>query len=311
LFELNFVKSITERDIDFIMLEELSINTEFQEWFASRVFGERIFKAQIGAWHSVNDSNLGETDLLFIFESMEESRIALLIENKVDAIPQPKQGERYQLRGKSGQQEGYWDTYRTCVIAPLKYLHSSKHSKSYDVEISYEELFSFFQSRSSRDKRFQFKANILIEGIQKNRRGYQPEYNEEITNFVTEYYNFTEINYPELKMQKAKPRPAGSTWITFYPDSIPKGIDLVHQITAGRIKVFVYANPDEFETIKEMYLKNVPDGSEIEFHAKSVSFYIPIKKIDPFEHTFKEQEDIVREALLIVSLFKEMIEKTA
>lgn len=108
MFELNFVKSITERDIDFIMLEELSINTEFQEWFASRVFGERIFKAQIGAWHSVNDSNLGETDLLFIFESIEESRIALLIENKVDAIPQPKQGERYQLRGKSGQHEGYW-----------------------------------------------------------------------------------------------------------------------------------------------------------------------------------------------------------
>lgn len=310
MFELNFVKSITERDIDFLILEELSINTEFQEWFASRVFGERIFKAQIGAWHSVSDSNLGETDLLFIFESIEESRIALLIENKVDANPQPNQGERYQLRGKLGQKEGYWDTYQTCVIAPLKYLHSTKHSKSYDVEISYEELFSFFQSRSSRDNRFQFKANILIEGIQKNRRGYQPEYNEDITNFVIEYYSFVENNYPNLKMQKAKPRPAGSTWIMFYPDSLPKKIDLLHQITAGKIKVLVYAKPEEFETIREMYLKNAPDGSEVEFHAKSVSIYIPIKKIDPFDNTFKEQEDIVKEALRIVNLFKEMIEKT-
>lgn len=310
MFESNFVESVTERDIDFIILEELSINIEFQEWFSSRIFNERIFKTHIGAWHSVSDTILGETDLLFIFESLEESRIALLIENKVDAIAQPKQGERYQLRGKSGQKEGYWDAYQTCIIAPLRYLNSTKNSKIYDAEISYEELFSFFQSRNSRDIRFQFKANILLEGIQKNRRGYQPKYNEEITSFVAEYYQYSEMYFPQLKMQKAKPRPSGSTWITFYPDSIPKGIDLVHQITTGRVKVFVHANPDQFETIKEEYLKNAPDGSKIDFHTKSVSIYYQIKKIDPFEHTFKEQEDIVKESLRIVALFKEMIEKT-
>lgn len=93
--DLNFIASVAERDIDFLLLEELSVSVEFQEWLASRVFNEVIYAAKIGAWHSVSESGLGESDLIFIFSGIDGQRNAVLIENKVDAVPQRKQGLRY------------------------------------------------------------------------------------------------------------------------------------------------------------------------------------------------------------------------
>src|SRR5208337_5665747 len=81
--ELKFVASVAERDLDFVLVEELSVNDEFCDWFTSRLYRKPVFVASIGAWHSVTDANLGETDVLYMFKSDEDGRIALLIENKM------------------------------------------------------------------------------------------------------------------------------------------------------------------------------------------------------------------------------------
>lgn len=86
--DLKFVASVAERDIDFLILEELSVSIEFQEWLSSRIFNEAIYKTEIGAWHSVSEAGLGESDLVFIFSGKDDQRNAILIENKVDAPPQ-------------------------------------------------------------------------------------------------------------------------------------------------------------------------------------------------------------------------------
>ena len=85
MLELKFVASIAERDIDLLVMEELSVSTEFREWFSSRVFGEPIYQSEIGTWHSVSDVQLGESDLVFLFEAVDGPRTAVLIENKIDA----------------------------------------------------------------------------------------------------------------------------------------------------------------------------------------------------------------------------------
>lgn len=71
------------------MMEESSVSDEFREWFSSRAFGEPIFQSQIGAWHSVSDAQLDESDLIFLFEAIDGPRTAILIENKIDAPLQP------------------------------------------------------------------------------------------------------------------------------------------------------------------------------------------------------------------------------
>jgi len=295
--DLKFVASVAERDIDFLILEELSVSIEFQEWFSSRVFNEAIYKSKIGAWHSVSVTGLGESDLVFIFSGKDGQRNAILIENKVDAPPQKKQGYRYKLRGEKGVKEGYWEKLKTCIIAPQKYLSSSKNTEEYDSEISYEEIFSFFQSRCSVDRRFSYKAQILLEAIEQNRRGYQPEYNQEITEFVSSYYQFAAENYSDLNMQKVKPRPAGSTWVMFYPKSLPEKTDLMHQLTKGLVKFFFNGQAKNFAELKEKYSPSLPDGATIALAGKSVAISIKVPKVEPISMTFEEQQEKIKKSL--------------
>jgi len=307
MLDLKFVASIAERDVDLLVMEELSVSTEFREWFSSRVFGEPMYQSELGAWHSVSDAQLGESDIVFLFEAIGGPRTAILIENKIDAPPQPKQGERYRLRGEKGLKEGYWEKFKTCVIAPSKYLSSTKHSESYDVEVSYEELLAYFQSRSPRSQRFSYKAKILLEGIEQNRRGYQPEYNEEITKFVSDYFSFCSGEYAHLGMQEAKPRPAGSTWIMFYPKSLPKEINLVHQLTAGFVKVFFNGKAEEFENLKDKYSLKLPPEASIEVAGKSVAIYIEVPKLDPLSVSFSDQKEKVEHALQQLTVLEKLV----
>jgi hypothetical protein len=288
MLKLKFVASIAERDIDLLLMEEISVSNEFREWFSSRVFGEPIFQSTIGAWHSVSDADR-ESDIVYIFEGISGERIAILIENKIDAPPQQDQGERYHKRGENGLKEGDWDEYKTCVIAPDKYLSSSKHSEIYDIEISYEEILAYFQSRRHRDERFSYKARILLEGIEKNRKGYQPKYSEEMTNFVMDYHTFAADKCPKLGMQEAKPRPAGSTWVMFYPDALSKkGINLAHQLTKGLVKVFFKGQAEAIDTLKKKYDSILPSNAFITLAGKSVAISVKVSKIDPLSKSFFE-----------------------
>lgn len=307
MIELKFIASIAERDIDLLILEELSVSDEFREWLSSRIFGEPIFQNRIGAWHSVIDSQLGESDLVFLFEAVEGPRTAILIENKIDASPQPQQGKRYRSRGEKGCKEGYWEAFKTCVIAPNKYLLSAKHSESYDVNISYEELLSYFQSRRFRDERFQYKARILLEAIEKNRRGYQPEYNDAMTKFVSDYYSYASSEFRHLEMQKPKPRPAGSSWIEFYPKSLKKNMSLVHQLNSGFIKVFFYGQAESIEILQEKYKSRLPPHTSIDVAGKSVAISKDVPKLDPLTNTFSDEKEKVRQALLGLSTLEKLV----
>lgn len=307
MMDLKFVASIAERDVDLLVMEELSVSTEFREWFSSRVFGEPMYQSELGAWHSVSDAQLGESDIVFLFEAIGGPRTAILIENKIDAPPQPKQGERYRMRGEKGLKEGYWEKFKTCVIAPSKYLSSTKHSESYDVEVSYEELLAYFQSRSPRSHRYSYKAKILLEGIEQNRRGYQPEYNEEITKFVSDYFSFCSGEYAQLGMQEAKPRPAGSTWIMFYPKPLPKEINLVHQLTAGFVKVLFNGKAELFEHLKDKYSLKLSPEASVEVAGKSVAISIEVPKLDPLSVSFTGQKEKVEQALQQLSVLKKLV----
>ncbi len=310
MLESKFVARIRERDIDLVIVEELSVSLEFREWFSSRVFGEPVYREKIGAWHSISDTS-GETDIVFIFEALEGPRMAILIENKVDAPPQPQQGQRYRLRGENGLKEGYWEVFKTCVIAPDKYLGSAKHSESYDVEISYEEILAYFQSRRSRDERFAYKARVLLEGIEQNRRGYQPKYNEAITKFVADYFSFVSEEYPYLKMQEAKPRPSKSTWISFYPKTLPEKTSLVHQLTAGFVKAFFHGQAESIVALQEKYSVKMPVGASIDIAGKSVAISMEVPKIDPLTVTFSKQKNKVRQALQKVLLLEKVVSENS
>jgi hypothetical protein len=211
------------------------------------------------------------------------------------------------LRGEKGIKEGYWEKFKTIIIAPNKYLSSSKNSESYDNEISYEEILAYFQSRKIRDCRFSYKARILLEGIEQNRRGYQPKYNEEMTKYVADYFVYSSQHYPHLNMQEAKPRPAGSTWISFHPKSLPNGAELAHQLTRGFVKVFFNGQAESYELLKEKYEERVPNDATIEIAGKSVAISLEVPKLNPLETSFEGEQEMVRQALHGLSELKKAV----
>jgi hypothetical protein len=300
--DLNFVESITERDIDFLLLEELQVSTEFHDWLSSRVFGRPIFKSHIGAWHSVVDPVLGESDLIFIFKSEDETTTAILIENKINAEAQPDQGRRYTERGEKGKADGSWQEYQTCLIAPRKYLASPAQTEAYDCQIPYEEVVSYFTARRSVDARHNHRAIMVLEAVKQQRRGYQAKTDNLMTEFVSEYWKYVQANHQSLGMPEPKPRPAGSTWINFFPTGFPKTIDVVHQLTAGYIKVFFKGRAPEFQSIEARYkdMASLFPGLEVALAGKSVAISIPVDSVKPLETTFAAGKYGVASALDVV-----------
>lgn len=310
MLELNFLESVAERDIDLLVLEELSVSENFRKMFSALVFGEPVYKAYLGAWHSVCSDNLGESDLLFLFEAMNGAKTAILIENKIDAAPMPEQGTRYRLRGEEGIKNGLWERFKTCIIAPKEYLGSVRDSESYDGNISYENIHSYFVSKGDNDNRSAYKANVLLEGIEKNRRGYQPLENEQVTNFVKHYFEYANEKYPALKMQEAKSRQAGSSWIEFYPDVLPpEGVSLAHQMTNGEIKLLFKGQANNIETIRAKYQSSLSERMFIKKAGQSGAILMRVAKLSPLKKNFDEEKEIIDSALECLSQLSMLLSK--
>ena len=308
--DINFIASINERDIDLLILEELTVSDEFRDWFSARLFSCTVYSAAAGAWHSVVAADNRESDLLFIFLSQSGERVAILIENKIDAPPQPQQAQGYKSRGEQGEADGFWDSFKTCLIAPERYLTSSRQTELYDHEISYEEILAYFSSRRFRDSRFGYKAKLMQEAIEQNRRGCQPVFNREITVFVEQYVAYAELHFPQLVVQAAKPRPAGSTWIKFRPSGIATSIDLCHQMTAGFVKVFFTGAIEQLEALTNKYAPYVTEHQLINAAGKSVSITVEVPKLDPLQ-AFESQLEKVSSALQQLSALLHVLLKVA
>lgn len=243
--QLNTYLNITERDVDLLLLEELLVSEPFANWFIAEIRRQPSPIAMVGAWHSVSDALLGESDLIVKFTSEVGVTEAILIENKIDAVAQAEQGYRYKMRGEKGIEQGEWARFTTCLFAPQSYL--DRNAEPYDVEISYEQVIAFFQLQD--DARSHYRAAFLKEAVEKNRRGYQSVVCPKMTGFATAYLDFVTRNHPELNPEIAKPRAAGHDWVHFYPIPHQKNVVIVHQIRGQQVKIIYHGQHEQFDEI--------------------------------------------------------------
>ena len=121
------LEAVSERDVDLLILEEMSVNRTFIEAFLAEIGLDELQQWKV--FHSVTDSALGETDLLVRLVLGGGRTRAVLIENKIDAIAQPEQANRYKLRGEAGIENGDWGSFSTCIMAPERYLQGTWRRK--------------------------------------------------------------------------------------------------------------------------------------------------------------------------------------
>ena len=64
--------------------------------------------------------NDGESDITVILQN-QNTKIGLLIEDKINAIAMPEQCNRYSICGKKGIKNGDYKAFYVFIVAPEKY----------------------------------------------------------------------------------------------------------------------------------------------------------------------------------------------
>lgn len=245
--KLNKLLFVAERDIDLLLLEEINVNSEFSSWLFRMAMPQCLdMPACIGAWHSVTHPQLGESDIVVKYANGH----AILIENKIDAPAQPDQASRYGKRGAEGCDKGLWQSFVTCIVAPVRYLTTNAEAQSYGVLISYEQLQDWFSNEKT--QRAEYRAYILSEAIEQNRRGYSPVADEVVTKFWLSYWDIANIEFPDLEMKRPGIKPANSDWPDFRPNQLEKNINLVHKMAQGYVDLQIRGASEKIEQIRTM-----------------------------------------------------------
>lgn len=279
------IESIQERDVDLILLEELSTDNTFCEWFIKELGLPSLISAN-GAWRSVSAFGLGETDILFSYNSTDK-KIFVLIENKLDASFQNEQFSRYLKRMDEYLAKKECDHAFTVLIAPKLYC---ENQNDFEYYLTYETIAERFEFVGS--KRKLFKRTLLQIASEKLRRGYQPINSVPVQKFWLLYWKFKEEKHPSLKMKEPDIVPYNSDWPLLYDDRL-KNIVFYHKLGQGNTDATFkgFSNEVEFK-IKEM----LPEWAKFEKHNKNFSIRIFSGKVDRTKD-FNEQIDRVENGL--------------
>jgi hypothetical protein len=276
------LEAVAERDVDLLILEELAVSHEFLAWWLEQVKAEGGESAVvIHAQHSVSQPELGESDLVVLYSLPPSECHAVLIENKINAPAQPDQGLRYKRRGEVGVLAGTWRSFRTCIVAPQRYLDANGDASHYDARISYEVIRAWFLDREA-DSRAVFRARLLAEAIEQSRRGYTPEADERMTQFWRRYWECAADEFPELNLPEPGPKPAGSNWIEFRPEALGPDRRIYHKLPAGFVDLQLDGSACRLEAIKSDISSLLGSDTEVVITGKSSSIRVRVPPLNPF-----------------------------
>jgi hypothetical protein len=278
-----FIEKVTERDIDLLLLEELHISESFRRWILKRSGLAKARGLRLeSACRSVSHLVLGESDLEVVLSTPDGVKHALLIEDKIDASPQPEQAERYRKRGEAGVEARSWDDYRTCIIAPEGYVKSVGDANRYDSKITYEAIRQWFLDQADDAPRGQYRARMLKYAIEQYRRGYNPITDPSMSEFRNRYFQIVEEQFPELKMRTPREVvPARASWMRFYPKDLPKGFVLRHKTRHGRVDLEMRGCAEKVDQIRVQNRAVLDDDMEVMEATKSAAVSIAVPEIDP------------------------------
>lgn len=141
--------SLGERDVDLALQEFLAHDPSFRDWFLNQIGCASFVLSDGGVFieavRSTSSRDGGQTDVIARW-SNATSTLVVLIESKLNAGFQKRQGARYReraLRANSAEK-----TARTVLVAPRQYLSMSNVQASYfDARVSLEDILEEMRKR--------------------------------------------------------------------------------------------------------------------------------------------------------------------
>lgn len=117
--------------MDLLLLEEFIASRAFGVWFARQIVDASLDVGECkDAQRSVTDAT-GESDLEVTFANGCGQCTRFLIENKVGGGLQPRQAERYRLRGTRYVSQGLCTRYYSVIVAPSRYFGTCTGTKDF------------------------------------------------------------------------------------------------------------------------------------------------------------------------------------
>ena len=217
-------ESVLERDMDFLIMRRFTaLDMPVINLFLNQVGIQWDSNYHIeNISHSVMTAD-GESDIEIIISDGKEE-IAFLIEDKIDAIAQPEQYNRYIVRADKAVENRKYAKYYIFIMAPMKYLEGNKEAGLYPYHVSYEQI-----RESLSDV---FEIALMDKALDETKHGYVPIEDRRVTEFWNRIYDFAEEKYPgifRIQGKKGSVRGSNAVWI-----SISCGTGTIIQIKADR-----------------------------------------------------------------------------
>lgn len=278
------IEKVLERDIDLLIINKIIDNDKLLNLFLNKInkSGYKIVSIE----HSKMDKELGETDISIILTN-NTSKIAILIENKIDAPFMNEQPTRYYKRGNKGISDGLYDEYYVFIIAPREYLNTHNEVKEYDNQISYEEIREVLDDLYSK--------TLINKAIEEKKNGYIVIENERATKFWENYYKYIKDNYTTIKINEMYgPKSDINNYSEF--ETFNPNVKIKYKFDKGNLDL-TFSKMGEYPDVFHKYVDNMLDKDmSIEKINKSMIIRLQVPIIS-FNAEFIDYEKEVKEAL--------------
>jgi hypothetical protein len=273
--------SLSERDIDLLLLEELAARPTFVRWFA-RKCGVRGLRAKpVGEVRLRVTRSSGESDLEVALHLDDGSVHCLLIENKVTAGLQPRQSERYRARGSSYMRSGVCNGFTSVLVAPEDYLGPRPDRFGFDRIVTYELICTQLHWKATASNRVAVKDAVLTCAIGKSRLGYVPSKYDSVSAFWHVYWELCMQIAPELEMHEPGPKPPGAGFVQFFPAGLPREATLLHhKLPHGNLDLQFSGLGATMSTLRAWFGPHLESGMTVKRASASGAIRLAVPVLD-------------------------------
>lgn len=299
--------TIRERDMDLLFLEAIVSDPDFGALVLSHTkYKEKNFSV-IDAVLSRTELELGESDITIVME-IDGVRVALLIEDKIDAIAMPNQYERYRLRGEKGVENNEWREFEIFIFCPEKYRTLNDEAKKYNHFLSYETCKAYFDGKQ--DVISNIRSQQFEQAIRRAKKPPAVNIDQNANAFLINYLEYQQEYYPSLDIRTSKD--SSGWWIHFGTQL--GNVYLYHKTQEGYVDL-TFPNASEdlgiLQSVAVWLRKHGTSNVNAKKTGKAAALRIEVPKLkvkEPFEMTSKADLKACFDAIQTLVDFANIVE---
>jgi hypothetical protein len=243
-------------------------------------------------------TNDGETDVEALL-SIAGKKVAILIEDKIDAIAQPEQSKRYELRAEKAKDAGEFEEYYIFIVAPQKYLDGNKEAAKYAYSISYEDIKNALSD--------EFDIAVIECALNESKKGYIPIEDRNVTMFWDKMFDYVDKMFPDtftFYSKKGDIHGSNAWWVSIKSG---KGTKIVIKSDKGYVDLEIAGYTERFQEFSKAN-QELLDSRRLYLRMASKSLAIR-KYIDCIDFTmgFDEQIPLVENAFIKAKELQDLV----